>query len=95
MLTFGVIIVIIIINYLIGGPLPERVLFMSTIISGGLYRLLTERIGVVGVPALLWLSPPILLCAAGGYLRGSLSSAVIVSRALFSDDIDMRSLIVY
>ena len=81
------IIVIIIINYLIGGPLPERVLFMSTIISGGLYRLLTERFGVVGVPALLWLIPPILLCAAGGYLLGSLSSAVIVSRALFSDDV--------
>ena len=60
---------------------------MSTIISGGLYRLLTERFGVVGVPALLWLIPPILLCAAGGYLLGSLSSAVIVSRALFSDDV--------
>ena len=61
--------------------------YMSTIISGGLYRLLTEKFGVVGVPALLWLIPPVLLCAAGGYLLGSISSAVIVSRALYSDDI--------
>lgn len=60
---------------------------MSTIISGGLYRLLTERFGVTGVPALLWLIPPILLCAAFGYLLGSINSAVIISRILYSDDV--------
>lgn len=90
MLTFGALIVIIIIIYIVASyrkVFPERIFFMSTIISGGLYRLLTERFGVVGVPALLWLIPPIILCAAGGYLLGSLNSAVIISRALFSDDV--------
>lgn len=60
---------------------------MDVIISGGLYRLLTERFGVSGVALLLWEIPPILVCAVCGYLLGSISSAVIVSRSVFGDDV--------
>ncbi len=60
---------------------------MDIIISGGLYRLLTERFNVGGVALLLWEIPPILVCAVCGYLLGSISSAVIVSRSVFGDDV--------
>lgn len=60
---------------------------MDIIISGGLYRLLTEHFGISGVPMLLWMIPPILVCAVCGYLLGSINSAVIISRSVFGDDV--------
>ena len=78
---------------MIAAALPNRRregLFMSVlqrIIESGLYGLFIKHYEITGVPMLLWMIPPILLCLAGGYLLGSLNSAIIVSKLVYSDDV--------
>lgn len=59
----------------------------SKILSGGLYGLLAENYDLGGVALLAWMIIPLIISAVGGYLLGSLNSAVIVSRALYHDDV--------
>lgn len=60
---------------------------IKSIIEYGLYGILIKHFEVTGTEALLWLIPAILPALAGGYLLGSICSAVIISKKLFKDDV--------
>ncbi len=63
---------------------------VKKIIENGLYGMLIRNSGYTGMQMLLWMIPFVLLCTVGGYLLGSLNSAIIVSRAVYSDDVRRR-----
>lgn len=60
----------------------------SKILRGGLYGIVAEHCDALsGVAWLAWMLLPLLMSAVGGYLLGSLNSAVIVSHSLCHDDV--------